>query len=605
MQNLLMKNLWSEAVGYFNRGDFKNCIHCLQNLLAVKPGRESFLLLGHSARKISNYLLAERAYHAMLKINRYDPDAVCGLAGLSLDQGNYVVGERYYTQAIKFNPNHYDAIFNLARYHKQRARYAIAAEGFESAAKLKPNSPNAKIAAAQCYLSIQKVSKACAILEELDITFVDNIDIKLNLAALYKRQSQFDHAYNVLKSAELNHTKDSRFINQIAEICFLAAKFEESETYYLRLLEFNGENITGIEGLAKCKRMTQSSDWQGIYQSKIAEFPHNIQIVFSYALALTKLGNTREAYQTLAPFKMRVLDNATAASLLGLLEREEGNINASCMLLNSAVKVFNTELELKKEYAVSLMTDEQLSSAEIYIDQLVSAEPWNKGWVAHKSALLKLLGKDGYYCELNEYQRFVKVKSIEAPESYASVAEFNQQLLQDLTLLHQKMQSHPIDQSMRHGTQTLGNLFDLSTPSIRLLKRALSVKVEEYINELDFIANHPLCGVEDTRFEFSGSWSVRLQQAGYHRNHYHHKGWISACYYVKLPGAINTDGQGWIEFGQPDISKHINLLPDYVVKPLEGDVVLFPSYMWHGTRPLIVNAERITVAFDIVPREFD
>ena len=84
MQNLLMKNLWSEAVGYFNRGDFKNCIHCLQNLLAVKPGRESFLLLGHSARKISNYLLAERAYHAMLKINRYDPDAMCGLAGLSL-----------------------------------------------------------------------------------------------------------------------------------------------------------------------------------------------------------------------------------------------------------------------------------------------------------------------------------------------------------------------------------------------------------------------------------------------------------------------------------------------------------------------------------------
>jgi hypothetical protein len=30
-------------------------------------------------------------------------------------------------------------------------------------------------------------------------------------------------------------------------------------------------------------------------------------------------------------------------------------------------------------------------------------------------------------------------------------------------------------------------------------------------------------------------------------------------------------------------------------------LALFPSYMWHGTVPFTQGAERLTIAFDLVP----
>ena len=37
------------------------------------------------------------------------------------------------------------------------------------------------------------------------------------------------------------------------------------------------------------------------------------------------------------------------------------------------------------------------------------------------------------------------------------------------------------------------------------------------------------------------------------------------------------------------------------VKPQPGKLVLFPSYVWHGTVPFTRSAERMTVAFDAAP----
>jgi hypothetical protein len=37
------------------------------------------------------------------------------------------------------------------------------------------------------------------------------------------------------------------------------------------------------------------------------------------------------------------------------------------------------------------------------------------------------------------------------------------------------------------------------------------------------------------------------------------------------------------------------------VQPEEGKLVLFPSYVWHGTQAFDRGDQRLTVAFDVVP----
>jgi len=115
--------------------------------------------------------------------------------------------------------------------------------------------------------------------------------------------------------------------------------------------------------------------------------------------------------------------------------------------------------------------------------------------------------------------------------------------------------------------------------------------------------DHPLTGRRGTGFTFAGSWSSRLQTQGFHANHIHPQGWISSCYYVAVPDVTldRTAKQGWIKFGQPSFETAMDDTMRRAIQPVPGRLILFPSYMWHGTIPFRAPAARTTIAFDAVP----
>src|SRR5437870_4145554 len=131
-----------------------------------------------------------------------------------------------------------------------------------------------------------------------------------------------------------------------------------------------------------------------------------------------------------------------------------------------------------------------------------------------------------------------------------------------------------------------------------------SAPVEGYVEQLPPIdPEHPLLRHRrDRRIRFAGSWSVRLRGGGRHANHVHPQGWISSALYVSLPerSAAEPEDSGWLTLGQPQESLGLDLPPRRRIEPVVGRLVLFPSYMWHGTVPFS-HGERLTVAFDVRP----
>ena len=96
---------------------------------------------------------------------------------------------------------------------------------------------------------------------------------------------------------------------------------------------------------------------------------------------------------------------------------------------------------------------------------------------------------------------------------------------------------------------------------------------------------------------------MRLTGEGFHVNHVHPAGWISSAFYVALPeAAMSGDGPcGWLSIGEPT-ELGLDLPPIRLIEPKPGRLVLFPSTMWHGTRPFAAG-ERLTVAFDVAKPE--
>lgn len=156
-----------------------------------------------------------------------------------------------------------------------------------------------------------------------------------------------------------------------------------------------------------------------------------------------------------------------------------------------------------------------------------------------------------------------------------------------------------VEQSVRSGTQTRWRLFDRPEPELAELKAAIEAAIGDYVAALPPAdERHPLLRHRDARLAITGSWSVRLTRSGYHVSHIHPKGLISSACYFEVPGPGSAPGEGALELGGPPPDLKLDLKPLHVLAPRPGLLVLFPSYLHHGTRPFTAG-ERLSVAFDV------
>jgi len=175
-------------------------------------------------------------------------------------------------------------------------------------------------------------------------------------------------------------------------------------------------------------------------------------------------------------------------------------------------------------------------------------------------------------------------------------------LAETLLGLH-TLEGQPLEQSLRGGTQADGIFLHID-PILVALRDAIRTTVAEHVAQLPLSdERHPLLGPARDRIAFSGSWSVRLQSRGYHANHVHPEGWISSALYIALPPDMGRGEAGFLTLGDAaSTTLNVQTPPFRTIEPKPGRLVLFPSYMWHGTKPF-EEGERITVAFDVaVPR---
>jgi uncharacterized protein (TIGR02466 family) len=200
----------------------------------------------------------------------------------------------------------------------------------------------------------------------------------------------------------------------------------------------------------------------------------------------------------------------------------------------------------------------------------------------------------------------ISLVEVPPPPGYASTAAFFEAIGEVLESLH-RTRSHPIEQTLRGGTQTNGFLFRLKHPLLQELEAQIRIAVRETLSAFPKEPAHPFWGrrPQGKGVRFSGAWSVRLTSAGYHNNHIHPAGWLSSALYVALPDEVRAarDQSGHIQFGVPLLDRDLALPPRRVVRPEVGTLVLFPSYMWHGTIPFHSEQSRVTVAFDLLPDE--
>ena len=96
-------------------------------------------------------------------------------------------------------------------------------------------------------------------------------------------------------------------------------------------------------------------------------------------------------------------------------------------------------------------------------------------------------------------------------------------------------------------------------------------------------------------------WHIILKEQGHHHLHIHPDGWLSGVIYLKVVPSLGKN-EGAIQF---DIGKKFSNenCSKITHNPQTGDIVFFPSSLYHRTIPFSSDAERIIISFDLKPKE--
>ena len=154
-----------------------------------------------------------------------------------------------------------------------------------------------------------------------------------------------------------------------------------------------------------------------------------------------------------------------------------------------------------------------------------------------------------------------------------------------------------------YGIQSAGNLFKRPEESFRKLGELVRQKVQDYQRHF---AGQNCVYIEEfpQEPEFSSSWYVKMNTGGHLTSHIHETGWLSGVLYLAIPPREAGSTEGCIEFsthGDNYPQRHANF-PAIIKEPQVGDIILFPSSLFHRTIPFNSSSDRICIAFDIKPR---
>ena len=320
------------------------------------------------------------------------------------------------------------------------------------------------------------------------------------------------------------------------------------------------------------------------------------------ALAADLLRQSDQPDRALALLDEIAIDTADVQAVRSLICVDSGSAHDAEVAARRAIAAAPMHRAARAGLYSALLMQGRAIDALPLIRRSRKAEPLDQNWLAFEATALRACDPDAYRALLDD-GRLVREFTLPVPAGFANIEAFNQALLAALDAAR-PYQKRPLAQSLRGGNQTQNDLLHMESPAVKSYLKALRQPVAMYLDELTVPATHPVATRYAGNFRIAECWSVELQPGGFHVNHVHPRGWLSSAYYVDVPPTSSEEREqraGWIQFGKPPFPVVPPLDADMWIEPKAGSVVLFPSFVWHGTNPFTAGARRVTAPFDVLP----
>lgn len=539
---------------------------------------------GVDAHKQGNLDEAERIYQSVLNLHSKHPNADYDLHVIALVYNNlgYALQQKgelnaaidSYKQAANIRPDYHEALNNLGFVQHLTGDADAAIASYRQAIEIKPDYEEA-------YYNMGRA-------------FMDKGNLKAAIDCyqfVAKKRPYNADAFNALGS----------------------------------VLQLNGDLEVAID----------------TYKQAIKISPSFVEAHNNLALAQQAKGDAEASISSCQRALQINPDYANAYNTLGHAQYDKGNLEAAISSYRSALKLqpdsasaynnLGNALRENGQYEEAIECFEALNQPR-FKEEAEGDPTKHLFWFNAKSQVLECLYLHGDYSELEKRlsaiaksgdinRRVAAVSAfvtnqlkIENPHPFCknpldfihigNLAEYTSDvdgLIEDLLLEGNQLNQvwEPQHGVTRHGYQTPNTIFQAGE-NCKTLETIIRKEIAAYFSRFSsddcaFIKFWP------SEYDLKG-WLARLLKHGHQRSHIHPAGWLSGVAYLKTVSASGSD-EGAIELSLHgfDLPVLDDNYPRKVHRPEKGEIVLFPSSVFHRTIPFEEDTERSVIAFDALP----
>lgn len=543
-----LEQLLALAVRYLGAGNLSQADAACRQLLEAAPEHPVALHLSGVIRLQSGQ--PQAAVDILEKAVAADPDNAeihTNLGTAFAGTGQPAKAVASYRKALTLNPNSANALNNLGYSLMALGQSGEAMERYHQALALAPNDINAHNNLGVAYLAQAELDKASDCFKRaLDIK-PDFAKALRNLGTTLREQGEADKAIATYRKALAISPDDAGLHNDLGYVLMLAGQLDEAITSYQSALARQPDFARARDNLGDALRARGQID-EAIpcfEQARLGSSPGKI------LECLFELGRYEDFFQRAALVR----------------ETDGTNIRAAAISAYAAQQ---------------LGREDPLSFCKTPLD-------------------------------------FVHVGSF--ADASGDAQTMINALADDLSRLTPLWEGN----TTKQGFQTLNNLFQAPQGALARLEKIIRDEIETYFaahgsDDCLFVRQRP------EQFQLNG-WFVRLLDQGHQSVHNHPTGWLSGVCYLKVPAPKNGDedgggegggkngggagegggdeigDEGAIEFGLHGNNYPVltDAHPTLRHQPKAGELVLFPSSLFHRTIPITTSEERWSIAFDMVP----
>jgi tetratricopeptide (TPR) repeat protein len=589
--------------GLLQTGQYAEAHSQLETLVAANPDYvEGLRLLAGTKQVLGDLSRAEALLRRALEIDSNWTPTLAALAELLLTSGRNDEAVQLLQRAVQGSPAFPRAALLLVRHYLDAGRPAAAldiATRWCNSGKLDGDLSALHVAA---YAALGRQSEAVAHYRQILARDPDNHIALHTLAVALNAANQPDEAERVVGQALRRTQPTAALLLTRARSLITLERFEQAELALRECVRLEPRHAEAHNSLAQLIWMRTGNllETTRALDQALQKHEHDDALWGAKAALLQGAGEARGAYACLAKRAARpqAPPNLLVRAGLAALEFDPA---IALRHAEEVMRVQPNNLTARKLLCAACLGVGDGRAAVAECATLLAATPDDQYVIAMQTTALRLLN-DPRYESFCDYDKMLLSQYLETPKGWPDLPSFLAELTARLNALHNPHGHRLLYQSLRQGTETTQDLSRSRDPLIQALFHAFAAPIERY-REYIGRGTDALRRRNHGASRYNGSWSVRLHSAGYHTSHVHPRGWISSACYIQLPDSMTAarTAQGTLSFGAPGMITAPALAAELSVRPELGQLVLFPSYFWHGTLPFHSEQPRLTVAFDVVP----